>query len=257
MSKRHLHLLLCTLFLCLQTANVLADQKWGHLEVTLRYGGPPVKVNYLDTRNPDIKVPDERLVVNPANKGLQNVAIYLSNTKPVRVHRSYNRLIDQDVEVSLKNRRLEPHVFGVWTSQKLIFTNLDKHGYNPNLSTFKNPPVSFLIRPNVNYRHQFKIPERLPCPVFCSVHPWIRGFAVIRDHPYIGVSDKNGDIAIRNIPAGIHRFQFWHESAGYLTNVKIDGKLIQWKYGRIEIEIRPNKTTKLDVIEVPAAEFKK
>lgn len=242
---------------CLLAASASADQKWGHLEVTIRYDGPPVKTRYFDTRNPDVKVADERIVVNPTNKGLQNVAVYLRNNSPVPIHQSYEKLKSKDVVVHLEDRRFSPHVFGLWTEQKLFFKNRDGHGYNPVVQTFRNPPVSFLIRPNKDYRHEYSAFERIPCPVICSVHPWMKAYAIIRDNPYIGISDEDGHVSLRHLPVGEHQIQFWHETAGYLSSVKINGVANEWTRGRLKVYIVPNKTIQLGVVEIPAVAFEK
>lgn len=201
---------------CVLSASALADQKWGHLEVTIRYDGPPVKTRYFDTRNPDIKVADERIVVNPENKGLRNVAVYLRNKSPVPIHPSFKKLAKEDVVVHMKDRRIAPHVFGLWTEQRLLFLNGDGHGYNPVVQTFRNPPVSFLIKPNKDYRYEYSTFEHIPSPISCSVHPWMNAYAIIRDNPYVSISDKNGFVSLRHLPAGEHQIQFWHETAGYI-----------------------------------------
>ena len=43
------------------------------------------------------------------------------------------------------------------------------------------------------------------------------------DHPYMAASGDDGTFEIKNMPAGKHEFQFWHETAGYLKNVKLKG----------------------------------
>ena len=39
----------------------------------------------------------------------------------------------------------------------------------------------------------------------------------------MAVSGDDGTFEIKNIPAGKHEFQFWHEAAGYLKNVQFKG----------------------------------
>jgi hypothetical protein len=83
-------------------------------------------------------------------------------------------------------------------------------------------------------------PENLPSPVSCSIHPWMRGWLLIKDHPYMGVSDADGKVVIKNLPVGKWTFQFWHERAGNLREVKRNGESVQWTRGRLEVEIKPS-----------------
>ena len=59
-------------------------------------------------------------------------------------------------------------------------------------------------------------------PVDCNIHPFMKGHLLVQDHPYMAVSGEDGTFEIKNIPAGKHEFQFWHEAAGYLKNLKLN-----------------------------------
>ena len=41
-----------------------------------------------------------------------------------------------------------------------------------------------------------------PFPIKCDVHPWMKTWIAVFNHPYYTVTDKNGNYVIENIPEG-------------------------------------------------------
>jgi hypothetical protein len=79
----------------------------------------------------------------------------------------------------------------------------------------------------------------------------MQGYLLVRNDPYMTVSAADGTFEIKNLPAGEHEFQFWHELSGYLKNCETaSGKL--GRTGRIDIEIPAGGEVDLGTIEVPA-----
>ena len=48
--------------------------------------------------------------------------------------------------------------------------------------------------------------------VNCDVHPWMRGFVQVMDHPYFAVVDANGSYTIANIPPGNYTLKLWRDN---------------------------------------------
>ena len=48
---------------------------------------------------------------------------------------------------------------------------------------------------------------------------------------------EDGTFEIKNIPAGKHEFQFWHEGSGYLKNLKYKGGTAN-RQGRADVDDR-------------------
>jgi hypothetical protein len=117
--------------------------------------------------------------------------------------------------------------------------NSDDIGHNCKIDTLVNPPINYTLPAKGKLEHRFLLAERLPVRVSCSIHPWMSAWLLIRDNPYMAVSDDNGKLVIRNLPVGTWSIQFWHEKAGYVSEVAQDGKKTEWKRGRLEIEIKP------------------
>ena len=100
------------------------------------------------------------------------------------------------------------------------------------------PPLNIMLPVGAEVRQQYQVPERLPVRVSCSLHPWESAWLVLRDDPYMAVSDEDGKFEIKNLPTGKLTFQVWHEHAGYVTRVKTAGKLSAWTRGRVELPVK-------------------
>jgi len=231
---------------CFLAASAKASE-WGDLKATFIYDGTAFKAKSLKITS-DVEYcskhapKDESLVVNPDNHGIANVIAYLylrrSAPKPP-VHPSYRQTAEAKVLLDNKQCRFDPHVVLLRTTQTLVMHNSDDVSHNTKVDTFVNPAINFTIPVHRKMEHQFPRAERLPARVSCSIHPWMTGWVVIKDNPYMGSSDKDGQLLIKNIPIGTWTFQFWHERAGYVREVKQNGETKQWKRGRIEITIQP------------------
>ena len=47
----------------------------------------------------------------------------------------------------------------------------------------------------------------------CDVHPWMRGWLVVLDHPYAAVTGADGTFTIANVPPGKYKIQAAHRKA--------------------------------------------
>jgi hypothetical protein len=47
----------------------------------------------------------------------------------------------------------------------------------------------------------------------CNIHPWMKGYAMVFDHPFKDVTKEDGVYEIKNAPAGVELdLVYWHES---------------------------------------------
>ncbi len=226
---------------------------WGHLtgRIVLKGAAPkPAPINV--TKDQEFcgkhNLVDESIVVGP-DGGLANVVVYV-RTRKVKVHPELEAAKDKPVILKNENCRFEPRVVAVVVGQKLYVTNPDPVAHNTNISVpGGGGGGNYSIPANVNepqeaYKFEFSLQQSVPVPVACNIHPWMKGFVVIRKNPYVAVTGKDGKFEIKNLPAGELELQLWQEKAGYLA---VDG----WPKGRKKITIKPNETVDLGTIEVP------
>jgi hypothetical protein len=243
----------CCVAVLAALAQTASAQQWGNLNATFLYKGtPPTPKKLQVTKDEQFcgkhNLVDESVVVG-ANKGLANVVIFLADPTKPKIHPDYDKPEAAKSEVKLDNEncRFEPRVLAMRTTQTLLVGNKDPVGHNTKADFFNNSPFNDLIPAGGSIKKTFTKQETQPSPISCSIHPWMNAYLLIREDPYFAVSDKDGNISIKNLPAGEHTFVVW--SNKYVTNVTVDGKPATWARGRVKVNIKPGDNS-LGKVEV-------
>ncbi|MBS0207341.1 MAG: hypothetical protein JSS27_00170 [Planctomycetes bacterium] len=227
-----------------------AQAQWGDLKIKFKYKGAapaPVKINV----NKDIEVcgphnlVEEDLVVG-ADGGVANIIVYL-RTKGVMVHPDYAKTDNDKLEYDNKGCRFVPHILPIRLSQSLVLHNSDPVGHNSNLQPMLDAGINPLIPSNQSVEHKFARVQTVPVKITCNIHPWMVGWVLPRDNPYMAVSAADGTLTIEKLPAGELEFQAWHEKKGYL-------KAGSWANGRFKQTIKDGAND-LGVIELDPSLF--
>jgi len=199
---------------------------------------------------------DESLRVDPSTKGIADivVSLYVRRGKKVKINPDLKK-VSGDAVLDNNECRFEPHILFVRVGQKLVIKNTDTVSHNTKIDTFSQPGTNFTIPAKGEISQQFKKEERRPAKVACSIHPWMNGYLVIKDHPYVAISAKDGSFEIKNLPAGKVTFQLWHHT-GYVDRVETGGKKKKLKRGLLEVTIKDGGTVDLGEIKVPVDELK-
>lgn len=257
MRLRILAWALCGTVILFGTA--VGAEQWGDLKGRFVYDGEPPErkplkitadLEFCGNKN----LLEQHLVVHPSNKGVANVIVWLflgRADKPPAVHDSYAETAKAEVVLDSVDCQFEPHVVLLRTTQTLILRNSDPIGDSAKIDVLLNPPINITLPVRSEVRHRFTAEERLPARVSCGIHPWESGWLLVRELPYMAVSDENGQFKIANLPVGKWTFQFWHEQAGYVNQVTMDGKATSWARGRAEIEIRAGQNDLGDLLMAP------
>lgn len=162
-------------------------------------------------------IPDETLVVDPKSKGIANVVVYLRR-KPETIHPSLEESAAPTVLCDQIGCRFIPHVIVARTDQTVNVVSADAVAHNTRGTPIKNDGFNFLLAPvdRVGVNVPFKSAESLPTEIRCDIHPWMKGYWMIVDHPYATVTAADGTFSIPLLPPGEHEFRVWHEGPGYL-----------------------------------------
>ncbi len=238
-------------------------QGYGNLKGRFVYDGKaPTPKPLQVTKDQEVcgkhKLVDESLVVGE-NGGLKNVVVYIylgPGDKAPQVHPDLAKAAQEPVVFDNKDCRFEPRVALVQVGQPIILANSDPVAHNTKVDAF-NQPINPLLPPKGKLEQKFTAAERLPARASCSIHPWMTGWIVVKEHPYMAVTDENGEFEIKNIPAGTWTFQFWHETAGYLDKVTLNNKPVTWKRGRVDLDIKDKATLNLGDVKIAPAAFQK
>jgi len=151
----------------------------------------------------------EDLVVG-SDKGIQYAVVSVAGLKGAPSKPANPPAIDQ------KGCVFRPHVTIVGAGAPLDVLNSDGILHNFHTHGSKNSPIN---RAQPAFRKKmtetFNQPEIMK--VSCDAHPWMSGWIVVTDHPYVDATDKNGAFKISDVPPGIHTVEVWHETLGKTT----------------------------------------
>jgi len=164
----------------------------------------------------------EKTVVNK-NNTLRNVFVYV---KEGLEKKSYPVPKESIVVFDQQGCKYSPHVFGIRTGQTLEIRNSDPTLHNVHVMPKKNPQfnVGMPIK-GMKISRKFDTPE-IGAKIKCDVHPWMRAYANIMDHPFFSVTGEKGAFEIKDLSPGKYVFAAWHEKYG-TRNVNVtvaDGK---------------------------------
>lgn len=159
----------------------------------------------------------EETVVADESGHLQNVIVFLEDPPPSPRAREFPPVVLDQV-----NCQYVPHVVALRTRQILHVTTHDPTLHNVHGMCTANEPFNFaLVAPGESRDLSFLQPELFP--VRCDVHPWMKAYVQVFDHPYFAVTDKNGHFEISHIPPGTYTLAAWQEKYGILRQkVKLD-----------------------------------
>lgn len=224
-------------------------EEWGTVKGRFKFKGPaptPVPLNANDPLCGNPKLTSEEIVVD-ADGGIANVVVFVRG-KDVKVHPDVAAAAKKPVVLDNKGLRFEPHVVAVQTGQELEILNSDKCGHNSNVTPLKNDPSNNLIPAGGKSTLKFANEESVPVPVACNVHPWMKGYVVVRGNPYTVISKPDGSFELKNVPAGELELAFWHEKAGFLKTVTIQGKSETLVKGKKQVKVAAAGTDLGDII---------
>jgi hypothetical protein len=105
----------------------------------------------------------------------------------------------------------DPHVLGVQVDQPLNIFNNDKLLHNVHLLPFENLESNFGLPNFGDYKTvKFDTPEVM-VKIACDLHPWMRAWVGVLDHPYFSVTSESGAYGIPRLPPGRYTVKVWHE----------------------------------------------
>ncbi|MBI4598284.1 MAG: carboxypeptidase regulatory-like domain-containing protein [Candidatus Omnitrophica bacterium] len=154
----------------------------------------------------------EEVVVDAQNR-LKNVFVYVKAgvSGPVPPAPAAPVQLDQ------RGCWYHPRVFGLQVNQPLEIINSDATLHNVNAKPAQNTPFN-IAQPvkDMKSTKKFAKPE-IGVSFKCNVHPWMRAYAGVVEHPFFSVSDAQGAFAISGLPAGQYTLEAWHEKYGTQT----------------------------------------
>jgi len=225
------------------TGQIVFDGEIPEVEIKVKKGDPTAKDAAVCAAQ---DVVSEELVVNPENKGIQHVFVFLrSKVSKSDIPAELQKSKEPTVVFDQKGCKFIPHSLVVRTDQQVVVKSDDNVAHNTHTYSIFNPSQNFIVGANDRTgvtMPKFSLKERLPFEVKCDIHPWMSARWMVVDHPYAAITDKDGKFTIKGLPAGDHEFTLWHEKVGYVEK-------------ELEVKITGGKTTDLKVVKVAADRF--
>lgn len=110
-----------------------------------------------------------------------------------------------------KNKEFHPHVLAVPVGTAVEFPNEDPFFHNV-FSLYKGKRFDLgLYEAGSTRKVVFDKPG--VSFIFCNIHPEMSAYILAVTTPYFGVSDRNGQIRITDVPYGKYRLEVWYERA--------------------------------------------
>lgn len=201
--------ILVSLLTLVFTFNFLAA---GTLKGTVKYDGKPPKKKRLKMDADPVcgsshseAVYGESFKVS-GNGSMEEALVYLKSVSYSGGAPSEPVVLDQ------KGCIYTPHVFGMVAGQELLIKNSDATLHNIHSMPKVNKEFNFAMPKVVKKKTTtFKQSEPEPFYIKCDVHPWMKTWVFVSDHPYYAVTDADGNFSIDGIPAGTYDIVCWQE----------------------------------------------
>lgn len=205
----------------------------------------------------NLAIPNETLIVGKEG-ALQNAALIWDEKKNAKFKAfdKDQKWRDRVVELKCKDCRFEPHILVMRAGQKIKQVIVDQTSHNANFHFFNNQAPGFLAPVGKPIVVSVPESEPAPIPIECNVHPWMKAHLIVKEHPYIGVSNSQGTIEIDNLPIGENVFRLWHEALlGPIDKVVVNGTEKAINRGRIAFSLNSGLND-LGTMELEGSQFK-
>lgn len=162
--------------------------------------------------------------------GLKNVIVYVSEGLGTATFTPPN----EPAVLEQTGCQYKPHVFALMTGQKIKVLNNDATTHNIHPIPSVNRGWNESQPPGVPIEESFARVE-IAIPVKCNIHPWMKGYIAVFNHPYFAVTGENGDFDLKDLPPGSYTLQAWHEKLG-TTSQKVtvgagETKTVEFMFG--------------------------
>ncbi len=227
--------------------------QWGDVSGQIVFEGdipelePKVVKGDPTVKNPEVcaaeTIPDYTFKVNPENKGIADVFVWVR--RPTKVNPELANAELEPLVVDQKYCQFLPYTAVVRTGQKVVAKSQDATPHNDHGYNILNPGFNITVAANdregieIPVDKANKRPEPLPIAVKCDIHPHMEAYWLIVDHPYAAVTGEDGTFTIKGLPAGKNVLTVWHSRGGYLARA-------------LEVDVPAGGEAKLDPVTVKA-----
>ena len=190
-------------------------------------GAVPAPEPWAGASNPECKTLRTETIqlVKVQDKKLEDAFVYVKEGLP----KGSYPVPKESVPFDQKGCEFAPRVFGVMAGQDIAGANSDKLLHNVKSAEF-NQAFPF------NTKKDMKLNDAaVMSTIKCDVHPWMRAYAGVMEHPYFAVTKADGAFMIKGLVDGEYTVAVWHEKLG-TAEMKV--KATAAAPGKVEIALK-------------------
>jgi len=124
---------------------------------------------------------------------------------------------DESFEMDQKGCVYVPHALAMRVGQKLLVKNSDPTTHNIKIRSRANEEMNPIQAPGGQPVEWKPAKKEIGASFECNLHPWMKAWVCVFDHPWFAVSAGDGKFAIRGVPPGDYVLEAWHEKFGKKT----------------------------------------
>lgn len=147
-------------------------------------------------------------VLSPANE-VRNVLVIVENVKKGKAAPKESLTLD-----NIKCR-FDPLVSISYVKSQYVIKNSDPLFHNTSMGKIVRKGVRRTVyNLALPFKDQvIKKPNRVAglINVKCDAHPWMRAYIYSSRHPYVSITDENGNYEIKDLLPGKYKVRVWHE----------------------------------------------
>lgn len=239
----------------------IAEASVADLQVRVVYGGIPPEPRMIGNAFDgeaafcgDPAMIDESLLVDPDNRGIENVVLRWDSSPAGQPADS--RTAGDETVIEIRDCRMTPRVTIVSPGESITLSNQDVFGHIIQAGFFTNPYVAVGVPVSTQHSLETNEPEPAAVPVTSQQFPWMQSYVWVHDRGLIDVSDRSGTIDLRDLPVGqTLTMRLWHESARP-NSISLDGKTTSIRRGRFEVPPLVSGLNRLE-IRIDADQFQR
>lgn len=122
-----------------------------------------------------------------------------------------------------------PHVQIVAPGTTMLITNDDAVLHNYHVTT-AGTTVTNEAQPEGSPAHEMTLKRPGLHQVVCDVHPWMKGFIMVAEHPYYAVTDQDGRFTLSDVPPGAYKLRIWRDDWHIEELKNAEGRIVSYKW---------------------------
>jgi hypothetical protein len=127
----------------------------------------------------------------------------------------------QVVALDQKGCMYRPRVLGLVLGDTLRIANSDPTNHNINIRSSRSDgmnPTQAAGAPALDWK---PTKRELMVPIECNLHPWMKAWVGVVEHPWFAVSASDGAFEITGVPGGTYTLEAWQEKLGKLEQTVV------------------------------------